>query len=190
MSYMNYSRGSQPTKHDQNADTNLDQDVANSRNTKYHDNQLEVKQYLYDILSPTTKIFTKYGIDSEQDLPSVDLMVLLKDGEILCKLGSFLSLPVKNPTTIFKNSKMPFIQMENISFFLSLCQLIDINQNEIFQTVDLFEAKDPFQVIITIMSFSRIANSLDSKNYPITIGKKNVKTKPAVPVKPFKLRSY
>lgn len=190
MSYMDYNRTEQPTKLDQNAHTNLDQDVASSRNIKYQNSQLEVKQYLYKTISGKFPVFaTKYNIHSSQELNSVDLMELLKDGEILCRLGSLLSIPT-NPTTKFKNSKMPFIQMENISFFLSLCELVDINQNEIFQTVDLFEAKDPYQIIITIMSFSRIANNLDPANFPNVIGPKSVKTKPQVPVKPFKLRNY
>lgn len=187
---MNYNRSDQPTKLDQNADTNLDQDVAHARNIKYQNSQLEVKQYLYDIVAGKYPVFaTKYGINNRSELESIDLMELLKDGEILCRLGSLLEIPT-NPTQKFKNSKMPFIQMENISFFLSLCQIIDINQNEIFQTVDLFESKDPYQIIITIMSFSRIANSLDPTNFPIVIGPKPIKTKPQIPVKPFKLRQY
>jgi hypothetical protein len=187
---MNYDRQKQPTKMDQNATTNIDQDVANSRNIKYQNSQQEVKQYIYDTLQQkfSTLLPSKYGSGESIDLKSVELMDMLKDGEVLCRLGSLLSIPT-NPTTKFKNSKIPFIQMENISFFLSLCELIDLPHDEIFQTVDLFESKDPYQVIVTLMSFSRIANSIDSTSFPKVIGPKTVKIKPPVPVKPFKLRS-
>jgi hypothetical protein len=50
MSYMNYNRYDQPTKLDQKAGTNLDQDLANSRSIRYDNNQMEVKQYLQNVL--------------------------------------------------------------------------------------------------------------------------------------------
>ena len=84
---------------------------------------------------------------------------------------------------------MAFMHMENISFYLKLCELIKLPHDEIFQTVDLFENKDPYQICITLMSFSRIAHDLDNKVFFKVIGPKIVKVKPTVPTKPYKLRS-
>ncbi|EGW33101.1 uncharacterized protein SPAPADRAFT_137284 [Spathaspora passalidarum NRRL Y-27907] len=190
--YMSYDRYNQPTKLDQNANTNIDQDLANSRSTKYQERQLEVKQYLYDVITPHyPQLFTKkFSTDNTTSfIKTVDLMDMLKDGEVLCKLGSLLSDVPGNPTVKFKNSQMAFIQMENISFFLKLCELINLQHDEIFQTVDLYEKKDPYQVIVTLMSFSRLAHDIDSIKFPRVIGPKIVKVKPSVPNKPFKLRA-
>ncbi|KAG2734418.1 hypothetical protein G9P44_002424 [Scheffersomyces stipitis] len=194
-SYLNYNRYQQPTKQDQNANTNLDQDLSNSRSSKYQTNQLEVKRYLKATLSPHhPQLFqSKFSNGADTNyIDNVDLMDILHDGEVLCKLGALLpsSKVPNNPcASKFKNSKMPFIQMENISFFLKICEAIGLPHDEIFQTIDLYEAKDPYQVIITLMSFSRLANSIDSNVFSTVIGPKPVKVKPTVPVKPFKLRS-
>ncbi|ODV80679.1 uncharacterized protein CANTADRAFT_47999 [Suhomyces tanzawaensis NRRL Y-17324] len=178
----------QTTKYDQNASTNLDQDVNSSRLVKYAQNQTEIKEYLYAILSKEhPRLFEKYG----PDFLAIDLAELLKDGEILCKLGSLLpaSKVPNNPSTKFRSSKMPFVQMENISFFLSTCELVGLPHDEIFQTVDLYEAKDPYQVVITLMSFSRLANKIDASKFPHVVGARAARVKPNVPSKPFRLRT-
>lgn len=187
---MSYSRHNQPTKYDQEASTNIDMDLKISRTSKYEKNQLEVKQYLYDIITPTyPDLFTKkFSIDNVNGLSTIDLMEMLKDGEVLCKLGSLIPIP-NNPTSKFKNSRMAFIQMENISFFLKLCELVGVSHDEIFQTVDLYELKDPYQVIITLMSLSRIVNSIDSNVFKYVIGPKPPKVKPNVPTKPLSLKT-
>jgi hypothetical protein len=41
-----------------------------------------------------------------------------------------------------------------------------------FLTVDLFESKDPTQVLQCLGAFSRVANSVNPSNFPITIGPK------------------
>lgn len=79
-------------------------------------------------------------------------MDILKDGVILCKLANKL---VPSSSIRFKASKMPFIQMENISSFLQVAREMGIPQYELFQTVDLYEAKNPAQVLQTLYSFSR-----------------------------------
>ncbi|KAK6454524.1 calponin homology domain-containing protein [Scheffersomyces xylosifermentans] len=195
MNYLNYDRNSQPTKFDQNADTNLDEDVNNSRAARYKSSQLEVKKYLQSTLTPHfPNLFdSKFGNGVNSNyINTIDLADILHDGEVLCKLGSLLpaSKVPNNPCkSKYKNSKMPFIQMENISFFLSICEAIGLPHDEIFQTVDLYESKDPYQVVITLMSFSRLANNIDSTAFPTVIGPKPVKVKPTIPTKPFKLRS-
>ncbi|RCK67804.1 Transgelin [Candida viswanathii] len=168
---------------------NLDEDLSSSRLTRYNNIQSEVKTYLHDILSPRyPDLFNHKFSTSSQSYESIDLCELLKDGEILCRLGQLIPV-ANNPTTKFKNSKMAFMQMENISFFLKLCEVIKLPHDEIFQTVDLFESKDPYQICITLMSFSRIAHDLDSQVFFKVIGPKIVKVKPTVPTKPYKLRS-
>lgn len=166
----------------QNANTNLDQDLKNSRQSKYQSSEPEVKQWIYNILSIPKDTQTQYSQNN------LDLLDILKDGELLCKLGNLLPIDNK-PTSKYKNSKMPFIQMENISFFLSTCEIIGIPHDEIFQTVDLFERKDPYQIIITLISFSRKAHDLSPTNFPTLIGPKIVKVKPTIPKKPIGLSS-
>ncbi|KAK6887927.1 Transgelin [Candida tropicalis] len=168
---------------------NLDEDLSSSRLTRYNNIQSEVKSYLYDILSQKyPDLFNHKFSTNSQSYESIDLCELLKDGEILCKLGQLIPIS-NNPTLKFKNSKMAFMQMENISFYLKLCELIKLPHDEIFQTVDLFENKDPYQICITLMSFSRIAHDLDNEVFFKVIGPKIVKVKPTVPTKPYKLRS-
>jgi hypothetical protein len=61
----------------------------------------------------------------------------------------------------FKQSAMPFVQMENISIFLRACQAppLNLHQHDTFLTVDLFEQKDPAQVLQCLGAFSRAANA-------------------------------
>src|ERR1700722_17510854 len=67
---------------------------------------------------------------------------------------------------------MPFIQMENISHFLTACELPPFNMpsHDRFLTVDLYEAKDPAQVLQCIGAFSRVANALFPAKYRPVIG--------------------
>lgn len=67
---------------------------------------------------------------------------------------------------------MPFIQMENISHFLRACESAPLSMpsHDRFLTVDLYEAKDPAQVLQCLSAFSRVANSVNPSNFPSTIG--------------------
>ena len=178
MNYLNYNRYEQ--KPEQNANTNLDQDLTNSRHQKYTKSEPEVKQWIFSVLSTPQLTIDEYSSRS------LDLINILKDGELLCKLGKSLEIP-NNPCSKYKSSKMPFVQMENISFFLKTCELIGISHDEIFQTIDLYERKDPYQIIITLISFSRRANEINSTKFPNVIGPRIVKVKPTVPKKPINL---
>lgn len=53
---------------------------------------------------------------------------------------------------------MPFVQMENIASFLKAASRIGVPDDELFETVDLFDKTDPIQVWTTIRSYSRYAN--------------------------------
>ena len=69
---------------------------------------------------------------------------------------------------------MPFVQMENISLFLKACQAppLGMHAHDVFLTVDLYERKDPAQVIQCIAAFSRRANEVQPDRFPRTIGPK------------------
>ncbi len=67
---------------------------------------------------------------------------------------------------------MPFIQMENISHFLRACESPPLNMpaHDRFLTVDLYESKDPAQVIQCLVAFSRVANAVNPAKFPTTVG--------------------
>lgn len=99
-----------------------------------------------------------------------------------CRMLIFLSLRLINlavpaPGVKFKKSAMPFVQMENISHFLRACQAppLNLHQHDTFLTVDLFEQKDPAQVLQCIGAFSRAANAANPQNFPHAIGPKTAK---------------
>lgn len=69
---------------------------------------------------------------------------------------------------------MPFMQMENISHFLRACESPPLNMpaHDRFLTVDLYEAKDPAQVLQCLGAFSRTANQLYPHKFRTTTGPK------------------
>ncbi|KAK3990247.1 hypothetical protein QBC44DRAFT_358647 [Cladorrhinum sp. PSN332] len=136
--------------------TSLDGDLRKLRLEKYTPAAAnEAKQWIETILN--------------ERLPAGDLLDALKDGVALCKL---VNLVVGPPGVKFKKSGMPFVQMENISHFLRACQgpPLNLQQHDMFLTVDLFEKKDPAQVLQCIGAFSRAANNIDPDSFPNCIG--------------------
>ncbi|KAI0481864.1 hypothetical protein F4859DRAFT_437601 [Xylaria cf. heliscus] len=105
-------------------------------------------------------------------LPSTDLLEGLKDGVALCKL---VNLAVGPPGVKFKQSAMPFVQMENISHFLRACKSppLNLQEHDVFLTVDLYEQKDPAQVLQCIGAFSRAAHTANPSAFPSPIGPKS-----------------
>ncbi|KIW07635.1 hypothetical protein, variant [Verruconis gallopava] len=69
---------------------------------------------------------------------------------------------------------MPFMQMENISHFLRACEEPPLNlpAHDRFLTVDLYESKDPAQVLQCLGAFSRVAHQLYPNIFKTTIGPK------------------
>ncbi|CEG81053.1 Putative Vacuolar biogenesis protein [Rhizopus microsporus] len=55
----------------------------------------------------------------------------------------------------FKQSKMPFVQMENISIFLKGAEALGVPKHDLFQTIDLYEKKNMTQVVDSIYAISR-----------------------------------
>ncbi|CAK4032556.1 related to calponin [Lecanosticta acicola] len=142
--------------------SSLDQDVRNLRLSRYTPQAAnEARAWIERTLG--------------QSLPNGDLLDALKDGVALCKLAN-LAIASQHAAIKFKASPMPFIQMENISHFLRACEMPPLNMpaHDRFLTVDLFEQKDPAQVLQCLGAFSRQANKINPSRFSTTIGgKKN-----------------
>src|SRR3989338_3102216 len=87
----------------------------------------------------------------------------LKDGKLLGKLMNKLK-PGIIPKINTQN--MPFMQMENIGYFLKAAQQIGLRNTDTFQTVDLYEDKNIPKVIQALMSLGSIAQQLPSYRGP------------------------
>ncbi|KAK4458780.1 Transgelin [Cladorrhinum samala] len=138
--------------------TSLDGDLRRLRLEKYTPAAAnEAKSWIESILG--------------ERLPNGDLLDALKDGVALCKL---VNLVIGPPGVKFKKSGMPFVQMENISHFIRACQAppLNLQQHDMFLTVDLYERKDPAQVLQCIGAFSRAANNVSPDSFPTSIGPK------------------
>lgn len=92
------------------------------------------------------------------------------------KLTPYLASRLVNlavsPGVKYKQSSMPFVQMENISHFLRACQTapLSLPPHDVFLTVDLYEAKDPAQVLQCLAAFSRRANAIEPGTFKHTVG--------------------
>jgi hypothetical protein len=138
--------------------TSLDSDMRNLRMSRYTPQAAnEARAWIEDTLG--------------RSLPSGDLLDALRDGVALCELANLVLPP---PGVKFKKSQMPFIQMENISQFLKACEMPPLNMHahDRFLTVDLFESKDPAQVLQCIGAFSRQAHTANPSKFRSTIGPK------------------
>ena len=170
--------------------TSLDQDMRRLRMERYTPAAAnEVKSWMEDVL--------------REKLAASELLDGLRDGVALCKsvLSNTKSRKVTDqkcrlanlalpPTGIrYKSSSMPFQQMENISQFLRACEMPPFNlpSHDRFLTVDLYDGKDPAQVVQCIGAFSRAANSIRPDRFPRVIGPKRAGSpiKKTVPTEPF-----
>src|SRR5690606_34207113 len=75
--------------------------------------------------------------------------------------------PLLNTPLRPRTSNMPFVQMENIALFLTAVSQppISLPPPDLFLTVDLFEKKDPAQVLQTLNAFARVAYRLNPSVY-------------------------
>ncbi|KAI0153808.1 hypothetical protein BJ166DRAFT_594944 [Pestalotiopsis sp. NC0098] len=136
--------------------SSLDKDLRMSRNARYTPAAAnEVKSWIEGVLG--------------EKLAGSDLLDGLKDGVALCKL---VNLAIGPPGVKFKKSAMPFVQMENISHYLRACKSPPLNlpDHDMFLTVDLFEKKDPAQVLQCLGAFSRAAEKANPSSFPTSIG--------------------
>ncbi|KAK9763376.1 calponin [Basidiobolus ranarum] len=95
-----------------------------------------------------------------EPMPYEDFFDSLHDGIVLCKLVDKV-LPGQGK---YNTSKLAFKQMENINKFLIAASKLGCPSGDLFQTIDLFEKKNPGQVVDGIFSFARYAvrNGLDA----------------------------
>ncbi|KAL8935927.1 MAG: hypothetical protein Q9211_004442, partial [Gyalolechia sp. 1 TL-2023] len=152
--------------------SSLDKDLRNMRLGKYTPQAAdEARRWIEESLG--------------ERLAAGDLLNALKDGIALCKLANLASGP---PGVRFKESSMPFVQMENISHFLRACKSppLNLQAHDIFQTVDLYENKDPAQVLTCIGAFSRRANTIQPSKFSTVIGPRSK----AGPMSPETTGSY
>ena len=85
-----------------------------------------------------------------------DMLEWLHDGTVLCKL-----MNVIKPGCIkkFSTSKMPFPQMENIKIALQAARKeLDMRENDVFTTPDLFDGKSRVNVVNGLIAISRNAH--------------------------------
>lgn len=131
----------------------FDRDLRAKEKAKYDDRfkemEEEAQEWIEEIIGhpiPPPHSSTNSSVSS------LDLCEGLKDGTVLCELVNIIS-----PKAIrYKKSTMPFIQMENIAAFLTFSrETLGIPDHDLFQTIDLFERKNIFQVIQAIHTFSR-----------------------------------
>ncbi len=85
-----------------------------------------------------------------------------------------VNLAVPNTLRFKTKAVMPFVQMENIAMFLSACSNppFNLQSHDTFLTVDLYESKDPAQVLQCIGAFSRAAHRINPSRFPNPIGGK------------------
>uniref|UniRef100_A0A0B7A8F9 Transgelin n=1 Tax=Arion vulgaris TaxID=1028688 RepID=A0A0B7A8F9_9EUPU len=94
-------------------------------------------------------------VDSSEPLGMDRFQAVLKDGIILYKLVNTI-----RPGIIKKKanvSKMPFLQMENVSNFLLACEQLGVSKTDLFQTVDLYDKSNMVQVVNCIYALGRKA---------------------------------
>ncbi|CDO93571.1 unnamed protein product [Kluyveromyces dobzhanskii CBS 2104] len=157
----------------------LDDDLRESRSKKFSGKDVaEIRDWVYNAI--------------EEDVPNEELLKALKDGTVLCRLSNrLLKEDTGNSNTIkWKNSKIAFVQMEQIAMFLQFAATYGVPEDELFQTVDLYEEKDPAIVYQTIKSLSRYANVKHPNVFPVIgpqLSKK--RTRPPVKDKPSYLKN-
>jgi len=88
----------------------------------------------------------------EEPLSEGDFAEVLQNGVVLCKLINKLQ-----PGSVkkFKEKGPAFLLMENVQSFLAAAKKYGVPDEEVFQTPDLFEARNIPQVALCLFSLGR-----------------------------------
>lgn len=70
------------------------------------------------------------------------------------------SSAVSTPALQINKSEMRFQQMENIGNFLSAVEVYGVRPSDSFQTVDLYEKQNIFQVVNTLVHLKNTASKV------------------------------
>jgi len=92
----------------------------------------------------------------------------LKSGVILCQIIN--KLQPKSVVNIGR-TKTPFMMMENINNYLKACSTLGLATSDLFQTIDLFEAKNMTSVLINIHTLGRFASKVPGYTGPCIVPK-------------------
>lgn len=102
-----------------------------------------------------------------------DLMKLLQDGVILCRVVHAIQ-PALVPK-VFSEQRSRFKQMENASLFLAACKALGVPPLKLFRPVDLVEGRNPLAVLQTVQALAAqvehaglVDGQLDADSAPIT----------------------
>lgn len=163
--------------------TTLDEDLKLLRASKFSKDSIEeIRNWIFDSV-----------LRVKDQPPNVPLLDLLKDGTILCQLANALILEDDQEQINFikwRHSNLPFVQMDQISQFLDFVRQYGVPEDELFQTIDLYESRDPAAVYQTLKSLSRYANKKHPKRFPV-LGPQLVdkRVPPPIKRKPSHLKS-
>lgn len=76
----------------------------------------------------------------------------LRDGTVLCALANAIRAgSVKR----VNKPGMPFREMENVTAFIGAARALGVPESDLFNTIDLYEAKDYPQVVTSIHALGR-----------------------------------
>ncbi|BFZ15253.1 hypothetical protein BsWGS_18292 [Bradybaena similaris] len=126
-------------------------EISRKMASKYDINlEQEARQWMEAVLGEPIS-----NEDSSQPLGMDKFQAVLKDGVILCKLINKIKPGIINKK--LNTSKMPFLQMENVSNFLEACDKLGISKTDQFQTVDLYDKVNMVQVVNCIYAIGRKA---------------------------------
>ncbi|CAD6441760.1 29b80904-6658-4ae5-ae57-ab9f51431cfa [Sclerotinia trifoliorum] len=149
--------------------TNLDNDVNSKRGDRVTPATVnEVRNFIEESLGEKLP-----DVGDDPRFGTYNILAALKDGVALCKLAALID-PAK--VRGFKpKATMPFIQRENIALFLAACEKppLGLHAHDRFLTVDLYDGKDPAQVLQCLATFSRAANRVEPSKFPNPIGAKS-----------------
>ncbi|CAL9736965.1 transgelin [Monosporozyma servazzii] len=150
--------------------TSLDEDLKQLRSQKFTREAVEeIKNWIFASVLKET-------------VPQEPLLDVLKSGTVLCKLANVLSAQDNGKQIKYKESRMPFVQMEQISQFLSFARQYGVPESEMFQTIDLYEESDPASVYQLLKSLSRYANKKHPQRFPV-LGPQLVEKRVPPPIK-------